>query len=209
MTLAIVCQNHEGLLLASDSRTQRELGGGRVEWTSMRHVYALGPYAGAIAFGGVLAVELCAQLAQWQQARSALELDDTLAVSREFLAAGLTQYVREQVYNGHPAPPHLAFIVGGCSPAGAGACHAVLLQSEAGELPFREAELGRAFTLPRRLVLEGRLTRRLAEGASLADLALYCRAVLEEVAARNQESVGGPFDVLLVTPDGRAQQTAC
>ncbi|MGQ9684464.1 MAG: hypothetical protein ACUVX9_18205, partial [Anaerolineae bacterium] len=202
MTLAMVCQNDNGLLLASDSQVLRERDDGHMERATVRRVYGLGTHAGAIAFGDVLAVELCAQLAQWLQARNALDQDDTLAISREFLAAGLTQHLREQAEKGQPAPRHLAFVIGGCSPGGAGSCRAVLLRSEGGELPFQEAELGRVFTLPRRLVLEGRIMRRLAEGASLSELAVYCRLALQEAAVRNHESVGGPFDLLLVTPEG-------
>ena len=80
--------------------------------------------------------------------------------------------------------------------------HVRLLRSEAGELPFEETPLGRVFSLPRRLALEGRIMRQIAEGASLQSLTESCLQGLAGVAERNPESVAGPYQAAVATATG-------
>ncbi len=206
MTQAIVCCNSEGLVLATDSVAVEELADGQVERRADRRLFSLGGRAAIVSAGAAAGVDLAGQLSQWLEPRGRMDLDDVLALGRDFLAQGYARYLRtKQVWlEEHPAAcRHLYFIIGGYSADPASAPYeAILLQSEAGELPFQETHLGRVFTLPRRVALEGRMTRQIAEGAGLRALAESCRAGLEGVAERNPESVGGPFHMALVTAAG-------
>ena len=208
MTQAIVCHNGHGLVLASDSSVLHEEQGGRVEHRAEQRLYALGSHAAILCAGGMAGVELSARLAQWMQSRDSLEFDDVLAVGRDFLAGGYARYLRTNHgrTEGQPAANrHLYFIIGGYAPSRTEAPYqAVLLQSEAGELPFQETRLGYVFTLPRRLSLEERITRQIAEGASLRGLARSCRAALVSLAQRNPESMAAPFQVAMLTAEGIA-----
>lgn len=202
MTQAIVCYDQNGLVLATDSLTVQELEGGRVAKTIEPHLFPLGQHTAILAAGDAPSAQLCAQLAQWLPSRHLADVEDVLAVSRDFLAEGLARYAREQRRNKRRLPRHLCFIIGSYSPGRSTPGDAVLLQSTAAEVPFKEMHLGHVFTWPRRLVLEGRITRRLAEGESLRDVGRYCLAALEEVAARHPGAVGGPFQALLVSGNG-------
>ncbi len=204
MAQAIVCYNHEGLVLASDSLLLQELEGSQVERLTRRTLFALGSRA-AILTTGPAGVALGEGLSQWLAARHLVDFDDVMAVSRDFLAEGYARYLRGDHAgpNALAAPRHLYFLIGGyCTGSAAGPCRLVLLESAAGELPFKEVALGRVFAVPRRVALEGRITRQIAEGASLRELAASCRAGLADIARRNPEAVDSPFQVAMVTPAG-------
>ncbi|HOG45315.1 MAG TPA: hypothetical protein PLJ35_08175 [Anaerolineae bacterium] len=205
MTQAIYCCNHEGLVVASDSLALRELEGGQVERLTSRKLFAVGPYAVVLTAGAPVGAEMATELAQWLQPRRLEEFADLLALSRDFLAGGYARRLRDDRSGQNRAAGtnrHLYFIVAGYRGHSSSPYDAVLLESQAGELPFKESHLGRVFTLPRRLVQEGHLTRQIAEGASLRELAESCLAGLELAAERNPESVGGPFHIATVTERG-------
>jgi len=204
MTQAIYCSNREGLVLATDSLMLRETDGGRVERLTARRIFALGPRAVVLTAGAAVGTEMAAQLAQWLQPRRLEEFGDLLSLSRDFLAESYARHLRA----GHSrrsaagTDRHLYFILAGyegCQPL---PYAAVLLESEGGELPFKESRLGRVFTLPRRMVQEGHITRQIAEGAGLRELATSCRLALEHAAERNPEAIGGPFHVAMITERG-------
>ena len=206
MTQAIVCRNREGLVLATDSCAVRELEDGRVERLTERKLFALGRHAAMLAVDAQLGVDLAGQLQAWLLPRDLADVTDVLAVSHDFLTEGYTRYLRaarDRPPGDHTVPRHLYFIIGGYSPGGVSAGpEAILLDSEAGELPFKETRLGSVFALPRRLVFEGRVTRHIAEGISLRRLAEISQAELRGAAERNPEAVGGPFHVAMVTAAG-------
>lgn len=204
MTQAIYCSNREGLVLASDSLMLRELEGGQVERLTARKLFALGPRAAVLTAGAPVGAEMAAQLAQWLQPRHLEDFGDLLALGRDFLAEGYARHLRGG-HGRHGAIAenrHLYFILAGYEGRGPSPYAAVLLESEAGALPFKESRLGRVFTVPRRLVQEGRIARQVAEGAGLHELAESCLAGLEHTAERNPESVGGPFHVAMITERG-------
>ena len=183
MAQAIVCYNHEGLVLATDSLVVQELDEGQVERSTARRLFALGTQAAMVAAGAPLGLELATELARWLQARHLVDLDDVLAVSRDFLAEGYARHLRahQALVEERPAAfRHLYFIVGGY----AGSARA----------PYQAILLG----------LEVRVTRRIAEGAGLNELATTCRAALKLAAERNPELVGGPIDVATVSAGGVA-----
>lgn len=205
MTQAIVCYNREGLALASDSLILQELDGGQVERLTERKLFPLGQRAAVLSVGAAIGARLSAELSQWLTPRRLEDFEDILTLSRDFLAQGFARFLRtHQAWaEENPACRQLYFIIAGYSTQPASAApRAVMLQSEAGELPFQEVRLGRVFTLPRRLALEGRVTRQIAEGVPLRTLAESCLAGLASVAKRNAESVGGPFHVALITQSG-------
>lgn len=202
MAQAIVCYNREGLIVAADSLILQEGPGGQVtRWTG-RRLFALGARAVLLAAGAPVAAELGAELASWLQARGLVELEDVAAVSRDFMSEGYARHLRG-IASTEAAPRHLHFVIAGCT----GECapeesRVLLLQSEAGELPFQELRPGRVFALPRRLALERRIGRQIAEGAALEGLAASCLQGLADVAARNPESVAGPYQAAMVTAAG-------
>ncbi len=201
MAQAIVCYNHEGLVLATDSLVLQEMPGGQVVRLTEHKLFTLGRHAVLLTDGAAVGVDLGRKLAAWVEARRLVDTADVLAVSRDFISEGYARFLRL-----HPDPEglprHLYFILGGCSEACAPHPQGWLLHSEAGQLPFEETELGRVFTLPRRLALEGRVTRQIAEGASLQQLVELCQTGLQSVAERNPESVAGPYEVAIVTEEG-------
>ncbi len=204
MAQAIVCSSREGLILATDSLVLRELEGGQVERLTVRQLYPLGPRAAILSRGEAeIGLDLAVLLSEWLAPRQLQDLGDILALSRDFLSERYARHLkglRGSSAGRYPAARHLHYIVGGLAP-GASA-QAILLHSEAGELPFRELQLGPAFSLPRRAVLEGHLARQIAEGAGVRELAQSCRAALQSAAGRNPEVVGGPFLVAMITAAG-------
>ncbi len=205
MTQAIYCTSGEGLVLASDSLALCEREGGQVERLTARRLFALGPRAALLTAGAAAGVEMAADLARWLQPRSLEDLGDIVALSRDFLAEGYARHLRGGSGRACAGPADhrwLHFLIAGYAGGGPSPFAAVLLQSEGGELPFKESRLGRVFTLPRRLVQEGHITRQIAEGAGLHELAEACLSGLEQAAARNPEAVGGPFHVAMVTERG-------
>jgi hypothetical protein len=205
MAQAIVCYNHEGLVLATDSLEWCEWEGGRVEKLTERRLFALGTSAAILTAGAPVGIQLCQELSDWLQARRLSDLDDVLAVSRDFLSEGYARYLRAVQAEGEGAPlapRQLCFVIGGYSGRSEAPCVAVLLRSQAGELPLEQMRLGRVFTLPRRLALEARMRRQIAEGAHLSGLVESCRAGLAALAERNPECVGGSFLVATVSPAG-------
>jgi len=205
MTQAIVCCNQEGLVLGTDSLVLRELEGGQVERLIERKLFTIGSHAAVVSAGAAVGVELSAQLSHWLERRGLMDWDDMLALSRDFLAEGYARHLRAshtRLEARSAEYRHLCFIIGGYSGRAPSPYEAILLQSEAGELPFQETRLGRVFTLPRRTALEGRIARQIIEGLELRALAETCRASLEGIAERNPEAIAAPFQIALVTASG-------
>lgn len=205
MAQAIVCYNHEGLVLATDSVEWCEWEGGRLEKLTERRLFALGTSAAILTAGAPVGIQLCQELSDWLQARRLSDLDDVLTVSRDFLSEGYARYLRQvhsEAEGGPVVPRQLCFVIGGYSGRSEAPCVAVLLRSQAGELPLEQMRLGRVFTLPRRLALESRMRRQIAEGADLRGLAESCQAGLAALAKRNPECVGGSFVLATVSAAG-------
>lgn len=200
---AIICCTDEGLVMASDSLSVDEHDGAQA---TMQKVYPLGMHAAILTSGAAIGVQLSRDLSQWLQARQLEDFDDTVAVSRDFLAQGYAHHLRARHGRSGqhaPAERHLYFAIGGYSGQQASSPYlAILLHSEAGDLPFQEMRLPRVFTLPRKVVFEGRVTRQIAEGIGLRPLATVCLEALAGMAERKPEAVGGPFDVAIVRSSG-------
>lgn len=198
MAQAIICHNDQGLVLATDSLALGESPlDAAAERATAGRLFPLGERAAILNAGAPVGAELCAELAQWLTVRGLTALEDILAVGRDFMAEAFSRYLRAQ---GHDqGNGHLHFLIGGYLGRASAPFQAILWHTEAGELPLRETQLGRVFTLPRRLVFEGRLTRQIAEGAGLWALAKHCQTELMSMAERNPVAVGGPLQFAIIT----------
>ena len=202
MTQEVYVAHADGAVLASDSLIIREDEAGRRERLTQRKLFALGTRAAIVSGGAAIGIDLSRQLAHAVASRGLNEIGEIIAFAPDFLRQGYSAYVdaTRQWYAGHPgAYQRLYFLIAGC--AADGLAQALLLGSEQISVPLTPLPVQRVVSMPRRLMLEVQLSR-LAGRISLPELADYVLRQLALLAQKESETVGGPFDAVIITPHG-------
>jgi len=203
MTQEIFCAHAEGAVLVSDSLVIRQDDAGRRERLSQRKLFALGRRAAIVSGGAAIGIDLSRALAQTLAQRRSDDIAEIIACAPAFLNAGYAAFLEQARpwFAAHPAAyQRLYFFIAGCPAAGPPA-QTLLLGSESIETPLTALPTGAVLTMPRRLMLEAQLAR-LAQKASLVELAEQCLHSLALLAAKDGETVAGPFDGVILSAQG-------
>jgi len=203
MTQEIYCAHAEGAVLVSDSLVLREDEAGRRERLSQRKLFVLGRRTAIVSGGAAVGIDLSRELAQSVAARGLESVEEIILLAPAFLNERYAAFLEtaRPWFRAHAgAYQRLYFLIAGC-PAGGPPVQALLLGSEQIDAPLTPLPMGAVVTMPRRLMLEVQLAR-LAQKVSLAELADYCLRQLALLAEKESNTVGGPFDGVIVDVHG-------
>ncbi len=206
MSQLVACSFDGGVLLAADRRVAVERDG-ELQVHSLRKLFTLGSTAAVATSGAAVGIAVSRNLHRFFRGRASppLEEVDAYALSvfqkeyREFILQG------ENWFRINPHAHRLSYVL--LAGREGGGAHAFrFYASEAHHEPYRLLATGAVLTAPRRLGLEARLGRALAEGVGGDALVAL---VLEGlwVIGRKEEAVGPPFDWCLIRGAGVADGT--
>jgi len=163
----------------------------------------LGRRTAIVSGGAAIGIDLSRELAQSVAARRLETVEEIIALAPAFLGERYAAFLEtaRPWFCAHPsAYQRLYFLIAGC-PAGGPPVQSLLLGSERIDAPLRPVPAGALVTMPRLLMLEVQLAR-LAQQVSLAELADYCLRQLALLAEKESDTVGGPFDGVIIDARG-------
>ena len=203
MTQEIFYANDAGAVLVSDSLVIREREGGRRERLSRRKLFALGQHSAIVSGGAAIGIDLSRELAGIIQARDLTRTEQIIEFAPSFLNERYRAFIAQtrHWFEDHPnAYQRLYFLIAGWSPDSSSIQH-LLLGSERIDVPLEEFPISNAVTMPRRPILEAQLVR-IGRTAGLEEVADYCMRQLVFLAEKDPDTVGGPFDGVIIKSRG-------
>lgn len=203
MSQQVVYQDSQGIVLASDSRVMYIDGEAWQVAPSQKKIYSLGPDACISSVGEAVGVTLSQQFQERVRERGWTELLDIYAAAHDFLNRRYYRYLLQHYgwFRTHPGAFRLLyFVIAGYSRR-LGEGKVFLLESKDHELPFTLVPIGHVVTMPRVLTLEARLVALQKRGASLEEVAAFCLEQMQLIARRDA-TVGGPYQVVVITASG-------
>lgn len=203
MSQLIAFKNPSGILLAADSRAPRFTLDGEVQWQSVERFRTLGKGAAILAGGAPEGAKMAADLADIVATEHVAGVEDIYALALPFLTSAYTEYMRKEC-EFVPLDPlhHVFFILGGRTGGDAADPFRMYLIWTRRKLPQLDAdEIESAFTTPRLIGLEARLSRLSRENADLDSVLPDIRGGMETQAERNEE-IAPPFVYARITREG-------
>lgn len=203
MSQLIAFKNQSGILLATDSRAPRFTLDGEVDWREVQRFQTLGKGAAVLAGGAPEGTKMASDLAKLVETESVAGVEEIYALALPFLTSAYTDFMRKEC-EFVPLDPlhHVFFILAGRTSAGADDPFRMYLIWTRRKLPQLDAdEIDTAFSTPRLIGLEGRLSRLSRENADLDAVLPDIRGAMETQAKRNEE-IAPPFVYARITRDG-------
>ncbi len=193
MSQLVACRFEGGLVVAADRRVAAELRG-EPQVHTIRKLFPLGSTAVVATSGAAVGIAVSRNLHRFLRRRAAPALEDLEAYALSVFQKEYAEFVRqgEAWFRSHPEAHRLSYVLLG-GREGAGGYGFRFYASEAHHEPYRLLPTGAVLTAPRRLGLEARLTRALAQGAGGGGLLEVILAGLR-VVGKKEEAVGPPFD---------------
>jgi hypothetical protein len=201
MSQLIICKTAKGVLMAADRRVEvQESGQTRV--VSRRKLFPVGVSAACMSGGAAMGIEVSRTLAQTFAEGCDMP---TLELEGFILATFQKEYdafVRrgEKWFSEHPEAHRRSYFFLGALGEDSAPVMRFYASEEHGE-PYRSVPIGEVLTAPRRIGLESRLAKAVASGAGLAELKEIAVEGMRRIE-KAEESVGGPFDVVMIDSSG-------
>jgi len=201
MSQLVACRFAGGLLVAADRRVAVELRGEHQVHT-IRKLFPLGSTAVVATSGAAVGIAVSRSLFRFLRHRASPSLEDLEAYALSVFQKEYTEFIRqgEAWFRSHPDAHRLSYVLLGGRGDGGGFDFR-FYASEAHQDPYRLLPTGAVLTAPRRLGLEARLGRALAQGAGGDGLLEVILAGLR-VVGKKEEAVGPPFDWLIFEGGG-------
>lgn len=199
MSQLIACVLPRGLLFAADRRIA--VGEGpTAELHSLRKLFPLGSSAVLATSGAAVGVAVSRFLSRLFAKRSnAFSLGEIESYALWVFQKEYDDFVRQgtEWFRSHPEAKRFSYVMLGGRDSSA-SFGLRFYASEAHGQPYRLLRTGEVVTAPRRLGLEGRLTRALSSRAELDEVKEIAVDGLRSIA-KAESSVGGPFDTALLS----------
>lgn len=201
MSQLVACRFEGGLLVAADRRVAAELRGEHQVHT-IRKLFPLGSTAVVATSGAAVGIAVSRNLHRFLKRRSSPPLEDLEAYALSVFQKEYAEFIRqgEAWFRSHPQANRLSYLLLGGREDG-GTYGFRFYASEAHHEPYRLLPTGAVLTAPRRLGLEARLTRALAQGTGGDGLLQVILAGLR-VVGEKEEAVGPPFDWVIFERGG-------
>lgn len=201
MSQLVACRYSGGVLIAADRRVVTEQGG-RQRVHSQRKLFPLGTAAAVATSGAAVGILVSRTLSRLLGRRGPVPFDDLEEYALDVFQREYEEFVRQGTawFAEHPEAHRLSYVLLAGGTRGEGPDFRFYASEAHGE-PYRLLPTGPVLTAPRRLGLEGRLTRALAAGASGPQVRDLVTEGLELIA-RREDAVAGPFDLAVVEANG-------
>jgi hypothetical protein len=203
MSQIIVCQNENGIVLASDGRAVELDLQGEVSTREVQRLHQLSQHTAILTGGAAEGVDMCRALASFIEDEDLDDIEDIYGAALPFLASEYEQFMRKKCEI-QPIDPvhHVYFVLGGYTPKTPERPYRLYLIWTKKKLPQLDGdEISIAYTAPRIMGLEYKLNRLCRENTPLTEIFGEIKRRMEDLQ-QTQEEFGPPFSYALITEEG-------
>lgn len=199
----IACATSEGILLASDSRTEFFAPSGEEKFITINRLIPVGSHAVLASAGAEEGHELCRDFAAFAKDEGLKDIDALKDAAMSFFTGRYDEAMRKMCEKLPVDPLHNMYLVLAGFAAGQKEHPARLFiiwnRPQPPKIEFNQVT--NIFTLPRRMGLEFKLSQMVAKKAPLAEIAGAAKAAMEKLAGQDAY-IGPPFHFLTITAAG-------
>jgi hypothetical protein len=203
MSQLICCRNGNGVVLAADSRAVSFDPGGKISYLEVNRMVQLSQHTAILTGGAAEGAEMCQSLRMFIQEEGIDDVQDVYGSVLPFLAGEYEKFMRREC-EVMPLDPihHVFFILGGYTEKDQQQPFRLYLLWTKKKLPQIDGdEIAFAFTIPRIMGLEYRLTQLCKEDKPLDQILAEVRSGMKKMA-QLQEEVGPPFSYAFIAEKG-------
>lgn len=203
MSQLIACATPEGVMLASDSRTETFATTGEEQFVQVDHFIPLTSHAVLASAGALEAQNLARQFADFVKDEGFKDIDAIIQAAVPFFSGKVDEFLRKACEK-LPLNPviNMYMLLAGYNPQKPDQPGRLFIIWDRVQPPKIESTEGtHIFTLPRRMGLEYKLNQLVASRAPLADMIDVAKSAMEKLASQDQY-VGPPFHYLTITQAG-------
>jgi hypothetical protein len=203
MSQIVACKNGNGIILAADSRALDFGPAGEVKELSVNRLVQLSDHSAILTGGAAVGETICRSLLDFVGDEKLPDVEAVYNAALPFLASQYEGFMRKAC-EFQPLDPvhHVHFILAGLSHKTPEKPYRMFLMWTKRKLPQLDGdEIGPAFTVPRLVRLEYRLSQWAQENAPLEQVLPEIRNAMER-QAEIQEEIAGPFVYATLTQEG-------
>lgn len=203
MSQLIACATLEGVMVASDSRTEVFEPSGESQFISVERFIPLTSHAVLVSAGAQEAQDLATQFRDFVKDEQLNDFDSIIQAAIPFFTGKVDEFFRKACEK-LPLNPviNMYLLLAGYSPQTPDNPSRLFIIWDRVQPPKIEfTEATHIFTLPRRMGLEYRLNQLVASRAPLADVVALAKTAMEKLATQDHY-VGPPFRYLTITQGG-------
>jgi len=203
MSQLIACRSTEGIVLGVDAKAVDLDAQGREVHLTVERLFPLGLRAAVAVGGAPEGVEMARALSRFIADEKLETIEEIYSAGLAFLSSRYNEFMRA-ICRDVPVDPlhHVHFILAGVSgedPENPYKLYLVWTKKKRPQLDGEE--ILHAFTVPRRMALEYRLSQMAQRGASAEEVLKEVRSAMESLTWYKEE-VGPPYQFALITKDG-------
>lgn len=198
----IACAAPEGILLASDSRTEFFEASGEQHFIAVERLIPVSSHAVVASAGAVEGADLCRDFASFAKDEGLTDIDALMEAAMPFFTGRYDEVMRKLCEKLPVDPLHnMYLILAGYSTKTPDPARLFIIWNRPKPPKIEYNQVTNIFSLPRRMGLEFKLTQLLAKKAPLAEIAGVAKAAMEKLAAQD-EYIGPPYRYLTITTAG-------
>jgi len=199
----IACATPEGILLASDSRTEFFEPGGEEKFITVDRLIPVGSHAVLASAGAVEGHDLCRDFAAFAKDEGLKDIDALWDAALPFFTGRYDEVMRKMCEKLPVDPLHNLYLVlagyAAHQPERPARLFIIWNRPQPPKIEFNQVT--NIFTLPRRLGLEFKLSQMVTQKAPLAEIAAIAKAAMDKLSGQDAY-IGPPFHFLIITADG-------
>lgn len=198
----IACAAPEGVLLASDSRTEYFEPSGEERFITVERLIPVGTHAVLASAGAVEGHGLCRDFAAFAKDEGLTDIDALWEAAMPFFVGRYDEVMRKICEKLPVDPLHNMYLVlAGYSAKGPDHSRLYIIWNRPKPPKIEYNQVTNIFTLPRRMGLEFKLTQMLDRKASMEEIAGAAKGAMEKLAGQD-EYIGPPYSFLTITTAG-------
>jgi hypothetical protein len=206
MSQLIACLNDNGIVLAADAHAVDFEPTGEMRTMRVNRLFQLSSHTAVLTGGTPDGVEMCQALQTFIREEGLNDIQAVYAAALPFLASEFEQFMRKKC-EVLPIDPvhHVYFVLGGYTEQDPQRPFRLFLLWTKKKLPQLDGdEISVAYTAPRLMGLEYRLSRLSQGNSPLEEILEEIEQNMERLAQRHEE-IGPPFSYACITRDGFRQ----
>jgi hypothetical protein len=199
----IACATSEGILLASDSRTEFFEPDGEEKFITVDRLIPVAAHAVLASAGAEEGYELCRDFAAFAQDEGLKDIEALMDAAMPFFTGRYDEAMRKMCEKLPVDPLHNMYLVlaGYATDHPEHPARLFILWNRPKPPKIEFNQVTNIFTLPRRLGLEFKLSQMVAQKAPLAEIVAVAKAAMQKLAGQD-EYIGPPFNFLTITAAG-------
>lgn len=205
MAQLIACAGPEGILLASDSRTEFFEASGEQHFIAVERLIPVGTHAVVGSAGAVEGHDLCRDFASFAKEEGLTDIDALWEAAMPFFTGRYDEVMRKLCEKLPVDPLHnMYLILAGYSIKTPDPARLFIIWNRPKPHKIEYNQVTNIFTLPRRMGLEFKLSQMLVHSAPLAEMVGVVKAAMEKLAGQD-EYIGPPYRYFTITAQGVQQ----